>query len=131
MKRITIDDINFDLEYEGYLWYSNASEPQCPTKIAKEDFTDLPFIIEGAFWAEKEGISLNIKNIDGEYHLYQVTIKDLAQDQITQQVYLAHKLNGVKAIKMMQFWEEKVDANLEGMATLKPSWQAFQGFIKS
>lgn len=131
MKRITIDDINFDLEYEGYLWYSNASEPELRNKLAKEDFKNLPFIIEGAFWAEKEGISLNIKNIDGEYHLYQVTLKELPEDQTTQQEYLAHKLDGKKIIKILQFWEEKKDANLEGMTTLKPSWQAFQGFTKS
>lgn len=131
MKRITIDDINFELEYEGYLWYSNASEPELRTKISKEDFTDLPFIIEGAFWAEQERVSLNIKNIDGEYHLFQVTLKNLPEDQTTQKEFLAHKLGDKKKIKILQFWEEKEDAYLEGMTTLKPSWQAFQGFSKS
>lgn len=131
MKRINIKDINFDLEYEGYLWYSNQPKPEQRNKIRLEDFTDLPFIVEGNLYSGKEGISINIKNIDGEYFVTQGVLKDLPTDQITEQEFLAHKLDGVKKIKMIQFWNEIEDELCEGMKTLKPGWQAFKGFIKN
>lgn len=131
MKRINIDDINFDLEYVGYIWYSNQRTPKMITKISQSDFTDLPFIIEGNLYAANEKISITIKNIDGVYFITQASLDNLPKDQITEQEFLPHKLDGVKKLKMIQFWEEFEDELCEGMKTLKPSWQAFQGFIKN
>lgn len=131
MKRINIDEINFDLEYEGYIWYSNQRNPKMITKFNKSDFTDLPFIIEGNLYAANKKISISIKNIDGAYFITQTSLDNLPKDQITEQEFLSHKLDGIKKIKMVQFWEEVEDELCEGMKTLKPSWQAFQGFIKN
>lgn len=130
MEIISVEKINFDLEYEGYIWYSNQSLPEQRNKISKSDFTDLPFIVEGNLYSKKDEISINIKNIDGEYFITQGILKNLPDDQITRQEFLAHKLDGIKQIKMIQFWKEDEDELCEGMKTLKPSWQAFQGFIK-
>lgn len=131
MKKININEIDFDLEYEGYIWYSNAENPELRSKISLEDFKDLPFIIEGNLYAYQEDVSVSIKNIDGEYHIMQGSLKDLPKEQITEQEFVAHKLKNVNKIKMIQFWEElESDALLEGMKTLKPSWRAFAGFKK-
>lgn len=131
MKRINIEDINFDLEYEGYLWYSNQQKPVKVTKIKRDDFSDLPFIVEGNLYAEDKGISIAIKNIDGDYFITQGNVVDLPEDQLTHQEFVAHKLDGVEKIKMIQFWEESEnDELLEGMKTLKPCWRAFIGFKK-
>lgn len=129
MKRINIEDINFGLTYEGYLWYSDKKKPEQRTSISKEDFKNLPFIVEGNFYSEQEQISISIKHRDGAYFIYRADLKNLKGDQKTEQAYIAHDLDGVKKIKMLQYWEESPeDELLAGMKTLVPSWQAFVGF---
>jgi CRISPR type III-associated protein (TIGR04423 family) len=132
MKKIDINDINFDLKYEGYYWYSNQQKPELVLNqtITKDIFTILPFVVEGNLYSKEKGISINIKNIDGEYKVFQADVKDLSDEQITRNEYLAHDLAGIDKIKMIHFWEEsKEDALLENMKTLIPAWQAFVGFI--
>ncbi len=131
MQRIDIDSINFHLNYQGYYWYSNKPKPQLVEKISKEIFTTLPFIVEGNLYCAEKNISISIKNIDGEYHIYQADLNGLAKDQKTVQEYIAHDLEGVKKIKMLHYWEEsEPDELLANMTTLIPSWQAFAGFVK-
>lgn len=129
MKRIKVEDINFGLTYEGYLWYSDQKKPEQRTSISKDDFKELPFIIEGNLYSEQEQISISIKHRDGEYFIYQADLKNLKDDQKTKQAYIAHDLDGVKNIKMLHYWEESPEEELlAGMKTLVPSWQAFVGF---
>src|SRR5690625_3500456 len=132
MEKINIEDINFDLEYIGYLWYSNAPTPKKITKIKQENFSELPFIIEGNLYDEKEGISIAIKNIDGEYFITRAFVNNLSKDQVTHQEFVvSNKLEGIKKIKMLQYWEEtEEDELLKGMKTLIPGWKAFIGFKK-
>ena len=133
MKKVDINDINFDLEYEGYYWYSNQQKPELVLnqKITKDIFTKLPFIVEGNLYYQKEGISISIKNIDGEYRIYSADVSHLPKSQVTENEYLAHDLDGIDKIKMIHFWEEsEEDALLENMKTLIPAWQAFVGFIQ-
>lgn len=131
MKKINIDDIDFNLDYEGYIWYSNDRKPKVNPKITKEDFKILPFIIEGNLYCKDKNISISIKNYDGKYHVYQVELNNFSKDQFTEQQYLSHGLNGVSKLKMLHYWKEsEPDELLAGMKTLLPSWQAFAGFIK-
>lgn len=131
MKKISIDDIDFDLNYEGYYWYSNDSKPKIVNKISKEAFTNLPFIIEGNFYCLESDISISIKHIDGAYQIYRAELNGLPIDQKTEEEYLAHDLDGIKKLKMIQYWEEgNPDELLAEMTTLIPSWQAFAGFVK-
>lgn len=131
MRNINIDDIDFDLTYEGYIWYSNKTCPEKKTKFYRSLFTDLPFIIEGNLYSRENEISISIKNIDGQYLVKQWDLKDLPKDQITKQTFIAHNLDGENKIEMIQFWEESAEDNLlEGMKTLIPSWRAFVGFKK-
>ena len=133
MKKIEINDINFDLEYEGYYWYSNEPKPEIVLnqKVSKDIFKILPFIVEGNLYCKNKDISINIKNIDGEYKIFQADVSNLHENQVTENEYLAHDLAGIDKIKMIHFWKEsKEDALLENMKTLIPAWQAFVGFIK-
>lgn len=131
MRRINIEEIDFNLNYEGYLWYSNDKKPVQRTSISKDDFRLLPFIIEGNLFSKEKGISISITYRDGEYFIYSVDLKNLKEDQITNQEFIAHDLVGIEKIKMLQYWEEsEPDELLAGMKTLTPSWRAFTGFIK-
>ena len=134
MKKIDIEQIPFKLEFEGYYWYSNASEPEVLDNkpIPKEIFEkQLPFIVEGNFYNELTGISINIKNIDGEYLITQVNLNDLIQKNLTERTYLAHRLGDTK-IKLVHYWEESApDELLADMTTLIPVWMAFKGFVKT
>lgn len=133
MKRINIDDIDFTLDYEGYYWLSNERKPHIVNKISKDIFTNLPFVIEGNFYhkdGEKE-ISISVKNINGQYQIYRADLKGIRDDRKTEQAYLAHDLDGIKQLKIVQVWEESdPDELLAGMTTLIPKWQAFAGFVK-
>lgn len=131
MKRINIDEINFDLDYEGYYWLSNSNKPIMSHKISKDIFMELPFIVEGNFYAPEKEISISIKYLDGEYKIFQSELNALPANQITVDKYLAHDLNGIKKIIMIQYWKESSpDPLLEGMTTLIPDWHAFSGFEK-
>jgi len=131
MKRVEIDEIDFDLEYEGYVWYSNQQYPEIRSTIRKSDFMTMPFIIEGNLFAKNERISISIKNVDGEYLIMQGDLSGLPGDQITELEYITtHKLPGISKVKLVRFWDEVEDEFCEGMKTLKPSWKAFKGFVK-
>lgn len=134
MKEIKIQDIDFTLRYDGYYWYSNTSKPEIIRNqiIPDNILTALPFIIEGNFYSEDSGISINIKNIDGQYKIYECSTFGLIEDHITRSELLAHDLKGVEKIKVVQYWEESdEDPLLENMKTLQPVWQAFVGFINN
>jgi CRISPR type III-associated protein (TIGR04423 family) len=133
MKKIKIQDIPFDTAFEGYYWYSNASKPVVldNQRLSEALFTQLPFIIEGNLYNEEKGMSINIKNIDGQYLITQAYLGGLNPAHISEQNYLAHDLKGIKAIKLVHYWQESAaDDLLDGMTTLIPVWMAFKGFVK-
>ncbi len=135
MKKIEIHQIPFDLAYEGYYWYSNASKPIVLRQetISEALFTTLPFIIEGNLYNEVMNISIHIKNIDGKYWITQANLNDVNPNNMTEKTYLPHDLNlkGIKKIKLVHYWQEsEPDELLAGMRTLVPVWMAFKGFVK-
>lgn len=130
MKKITINEIDFSVPYEGYYWLSNEEKPRIVNSlIPKGIFKALPFVIEAHFLNDaKESIS--VKNIDGIYLVFKTSLKNLPEDQITTYEYLTHKLPSIEKIKTIQYWEESDgDLLLENMKTLIPTWTAFAGFI--
>ena len=134
MERIDIRQIPFDLSYQGYYWYSNETAPTVISndKISEDIFTALPFVIEGNFYNESKQISINIKNIDGNYLVTKIDFTTVNQTNITEKDYLLHKtLDGFSKIKLVNYWQESPpDDLLEGMTTLIPVWIAFKGFVK-
>lgn len=132
MNKIDINEIP-DLNYEGYLWYSDKSKPEIINSekpFEKSMLKVLPFVIESNLWAEKEKISISIKNIDGEYQIFKYHLNDV-NIKTNSQTYLAHDLGEVIEFTLFQHWTEEEDPLCEGMKTLVPSWTAFTGFIKN
>lgn len=130
MKRLELKEIDFGKSYTGYYWYSDEKSPKVirEEKISMAIFTVLPFIIEANF-ISSDGTSISIKNVDGAYEVFQANIKDLPEDQITKQSFLAKTSLGVKAIKMRIFWDRDEETNYTaGMPALVPKWKAFAGF---
>ena len=132
MKKINSNEIDFNLDYEGYLWYSDANEPLIFEKqhINEAFFTKLPFVVEGYLYNRNQWVSLKIKHFDGENHFYQVHLDKFQEDQKSPTTFVAQKVNGLvkRKIQAVQYWEEVGDPLCEGMAVLKPSWIAFTGF---
>ncbi len=124
-KKIEMADIP-DHNYSGYVWYSDAEKPiiiETKEPFHLDMLTELPFIIEGHLFCESEQISIQIKNIDGQYHFAEIDINGLL-DQAKN--YVGHDLN--TDYKMVEAWEEYPDPLCTGMMTLRPAWRAFAGF---
>ena len=100
MKKIEIQQIPFHLTFEGYYWYSNASKPCVldDETISASIFTQLPFIIEGNLYNKENQISINIKNIDGQYLITQADLMGLDEANLTLQTYIPHDLTESKGI---------------------------------
>lgn len=133
MKKINISNIDHSLDYQGYLWLSDKKEPiiLIDEKIPDNIFNSLPFVVEGyLFCKSKYGLSIKIKNVDGEYHVSKVELNTIPKDQITQNDFVAIKNDkGIKKILSVQYWEKVPDQLSENMDTLEPSWVAFNGFM--
>jgi CRISPR type III-associated protein (TIGR04423 family) len=138
MKKIEISDIDYDLEYEGYLWYSNEQAPiyiNKERKVESTDFKAFPFIIEGNLIDKNGDISISIKNVDGKYLVYRVDFQKINQDQLENVEFIAQKNNwGIEKIKIAVYWKETAiepdNENLKDIVSLEPKWTAFRGFIK-
>jgi CRISPR type III-associated protein (TIGR04423 family) len=131
-QKIEIEEIP-DYEFQGYYWYSNQKKPEhfLSKKIDKSIFSKLPFVIEANFFAENENVSIQVKNIDGNYNISLINLNLLSDPNLCDKhEYIAHDLGDVKKYRMFEAWEEKADILLEGMKTLVPSWTAFAGFVK-
>lgn len=133
MKKIDISAINYNIEYDGYLWYSDSKSPiiLMGERISLDTFSSLPFVIEGYLYSKSEnGLSIKIKHIDGEYIVSSVELNSIPTDQLTQNDFVAIKNNeGLKTIRSVQYWEKISDPLCENMETLEPSWVAFNGFL--
>lgn len=131
MKKIEIEDIDFNIKYEGYLWKSDSKVPVIfqDEQVDKALFAKLPFIVEGHLFAKEDELSLKIKNIDGDYHIYAANLKSLPSTQLSENSFVAMKnSDGIKHIQSVQFWEQTADELCENMPVLEPSWVAFKGF---
>ncbi len=128
---IKITDIP-DFIFDGYFWFSDAEKPQLiiAEKIKKSMFSGMPFVIEANFYAPKEQVSIQIRNIDGDYQIIKFNLKGITDKALR---YIGHDLEkeGKKFdFLMIEAWEEIEDQDnlLEAMKTLQPTWAAFAGF---
>ena len=121
-----------NLEFTGYIWMSDKSEPKI-LKNQKEDFSNIsknPFIVEANLFAETEKISVNIKHIDGKYYISIIELNNIPENaEIIEKIYLANPaVSKTEKLIFKQCWQEFVDENCENMKVLKPTWTAFTGF---
>ena len=123
-KQISIEQIPSG-NYEGYYWLSNAPKPDVikDADIDKSKFGVLPFVVEANFYCKDTETSIQVKNIDGVYHVAQIDVKDC--DAVK---YIGHDIDADYYV--VEAWEEEDDEFLEGMKTQVPSWTAFKGFVE-
>jgi CRISPR type III-associated protein (TIGR04423 family) len=127
---MTINDINFEATYDGYIWMSNSNGPIVMTGIHldKTLFEECnPFVIEGQLYDSDNKKSLSIKYVDGEYliHSYDLATKDF--DNKNQKQYVSNRMGGRK-LKFVQRWTPQDDKFCEGMEAMQPSELVFVGF---
>lgn len=134
MHQITPQEIDYTKSYTGYLWYSDENQPRIFTTEHIKDsiFSKLPFILEGyLFSAEDGGLCLSIKNIEGDYRIHEVKLKEVNPRQIERFSFLTSsdfKSFGITKFKSLQYWSTEKDEFCEGMEVLQPTWIAFEGF---
>lgn len=124
--------IPVDIAFDGYLWLSNATKPKTmkSERVDMTLFRKLPFVVEGNLWSEELSLSIQIRNVDGEYFVHQFDLSDSEDDKLLEEKeYLAHDLDGVGKYRVVEAWKEYRDEMLAGMATLVPAWTAFKGFV--
>ena len=135
-------------KYEGYLWYSNEKKPMVfdgsePVPEMNLDEEKNPFIIEGNLWDEDGRNSIMIRYVDGEYIVRRTKVKEeelKASSRASSQAYesgsptlkkyLAHRIEGVKCLCFLQYWQAESDKMCEGMQVLRPLKLVFIGFDK-
>ena len=113
--------------YQGYLWYSNAQEPEvynneeCELEI---DEKTNPFVIEGQLFDGK--VSINIRYVDGEYIVKKYSLSGLEGLEYKQQTFFGNRMD--YNLVFRQYWREFEDEECEGMKVLRPAELVFVGF---
>lgn len=139
-------------KYKGYLWYSNEKEPKVfdGSEMVPEmnlDEKKNPFVIEGNLWDADNMTSIMIRYVDGEYIVRPTRVSKEELEGIssekayksgnsnsmatTLKKYLAHRIEGVKCLCFLQYWQAESDEMCEGMQVLRPSKLVFIGFDKN
>ena len=133
---MSIETININeipaCDYEGYLWYSNANEPELfnRRKISENDLKQLPFVVEGLLYCPDENVSIRITNIDGEYRISKMNVAGISSSQTTSFQLNTDKFGEGKFIHIYQHYENLPDPVNEGWEVAQPTWFAFVGFKK-
>lgn len=119
--------------YQGYIWYSDATDPivlDHEEFAAELDEQKNPFIIEGQLWNETGHESIGIKYADGKYYVDRKTItaEDINKNKGDIETYIAHRMSGVAGLKFLRCWEANPDDQCNGFEVLVPAGWAFIGF---
>lgn len=120
--------------YNGYIWYSNESNPEVFQDKEFEFDTDKienPFIIEGQLYDDQKKISYSIKFVDGKYicRKYQVKSTDFNKKDVEIKTFHANRMDNLN-LQFLQYWKEEDDELCEGMKVLQPKELVFVGFVK-
>lgn len=121
--------------YEGYLWYSDAQEPQV---IDQQEFelsiadNHNPFIVEGQLCDVHNRHSISIKFVDGQYIIkeYDFTEDDFSNPEREVKTFLSNRMGG-KKLQFLQYWRAEPDPLCEEMAVLQSAALVFVGFDKN
>lgn len=110
------------------------------------DEKENPFIIEGNLWDKDGRKSIMIRYVDGKYivhstHVNEEELKGISSSRASSQAYesgsptlkkyLAHRIEGVKCLCFLQYWQAEPDDMCEKMCVLRPSKLVFIGFDKN
>ncbi|MBO5699233.1 MAG: TIGR04423 family type III CRISPR-associated protein [Bacteroidaceae bacterium] len=117
-------------KYEGYLWMSDAQNPQVLEHVDFElEISDHenPFIVEGQLWDKEQARSISIKYVDGKYIYKEYTIKNEGQVMAEVKTFYSNRMDG-KKLKFKQYWREEKNEMCENMLVLQPAELVFVGF---
>lgn len=124
-------------KYEGYIWYSDEKEPRVfhgeqPVDVETllKDDADRHFVVEGNLWNKETQESIAIRYADGQYRVRHTDLSGDGPVIATTKTFVAHKIDGVKALEFKQLWEEQEDPMCEDMPVLRPKKLVFVGFKK-
>lgn len=131
-KTMKIDKIP-EAVYQGYYWMSNEDKPETLNNKNFSNQLDAsinPFIIEAQLYDDATRTSISVKYVDGEYiaNSYQLPER-IKQEEYTEQIYTAHRLEDVSHLRFYRHWVAEVDELCEGMEVLKPKELIFAGFV--
>jgi len=129
-KHTKLTDIP-NLNYEGYIWKSDQSNPEVYNNETIE-FNKIelnPFIIEGLLYCKANNISVHIQHT-GEYLIHVYDLNSVSENEKVEKRYLPHRLDGIEKVKFTQVWSPKKDELCEGMEVLKLKATIFCGFEK-
>lgn len=139
MSQIEINAIPRDHEYDGYLWMSNAKEPDIlEHKPLPDDFLNSvnPFVVEAELWDADEHKSYAIYQAGNQTvcQCYDVKEADFKSPDVDEAIYASHRMNG-RGLRFLEYWEEDLTADgvkTEGacldMPSLVMSRRVFVGF---
>lgn len=124
------------LEYEGYIWVSDAKKPEIITseaelsKYEKNGTPTNPFILEGHLYSRSQNISVSIRHTSGKYYITQFNIAELNEkENLVDKYYLAHRnLDKENQLHFQEIWLPESDKNCENMEVLTKKAVAFVGF---
>lgn len=118
-------------KYEGYVWLSDATAPVVLNNESF-DFESIktnPFVIEALLYSPGEDVSIHVQHTD-EYQIFEYNLKAFSQREISEKVYLSHRLKDVTKLKFKQLWMPEMDNNCEDMEVLTLKAIVFCGFLK-
>lgn len=120
-------------KYIGYIWESDKTHPAVYYGVdefePKFDNNANPFVVEAQLWDAESRTSYSIKYVDGrhERRKYQVTPEALA-DKNMKKEYVPHRIDKVKKLVFLQYWNKEADPECEGFDVLVPGERVFVGF---
>lgn len=122
--------------YDGYVWYSNATDPEVHFanvrfKGLELSFGEKPFVIEAQLYSPSEHKSYSIKFADGKYIAlcYNLdALQDLKGVEVTAHSYLPNRMKEVEYLHFKEYWHPVADPNCVGMDVLQPREFVFTGF---
>lgn len=124
-------------KYEGYVWYSDRTEPEI---LDGQDFelrktaSENPFVLEALLFDGQN--SIQVKYVDGKYLVRNLRLESLDKNlvfdpSLDREFYLPNRMNlGKRSLAFRRYWERKNDPMCEQMEILVPLPLVFVGFEK-
>lgn len=120
-----------ELDYEGYVWLSDDTEPRNTKDFNFRNVLSNPFIQEALLFNKEKEVSIMIRHA-GEYHISEFDLSTLKSNGAVLgegKKYFPHRLDiGDKKVGVKQLWIPEEDENCEGMEVLTLKAHIFTGF---
>ena len=130
-KNQSLTDIKNILEgnsVEGYVWFSDKSEPYLNENINNsfDTMADPRFIVEAHFIVEN--ISHSIRFVDGGHLVAKFNLDEIKKEKCEIKKYLSHRIKDHSKIYFYELWLPEKDAMCCDMEVLKFNGLVFAGF---